>query len=285
MILLILINFLTRIGFIALLVMSTFQGYKLNVTNYDVNLSSHSGTATILQISDFHNRGYVFDNGSFFDVVDAYAFDYVFFTGDIVDERTKDFTQVEELFAHYADYECFYVTGNHEFAMSEDKRLAFFSLLNEYNVIRLGQNNYYPLSRLSSTYVIGVDDPYQYAGLDITREENDELYFTDLEQEINNLPPEAATILLAHRPEYFKEYANYGVDVIFSGHTHGGQINFPGRNDLINMVSSRPFYSGGIFYEQSSTMINSRGIGYSTLKIRFGSGTSAEVTLTKIRGV
>ncbi len=45
---------------------------------------------------------------------------------------------------------------------------------------------------------------------------------------LDGLPPGAVTVLLAHHPDFFDDAAAYGVDLVLSGHTHGGQIGFMG---------------------------------------------------------
>ena len=76
-------------------------------------------------------------------------------------------------------------------------------------------------------------------------------------------------ILLAHNPDYFKNYSNYGSDLILSGHLHGGIMKLP----LIGGVISPRFrlfpkYSGGRYDENGSTIIVSRGLGSHTIPLR-----------------
>ena len=77
------------------------------------------------------------------------------------------------------------------------------------------------------------------------------------------------TILLAHRPEYFQLYADYGFDLALCGHAHGGQWRLPG---LINGVYAPgqglwPKYAGGIYQQAACTMLVSRGLARESTRI------------------
>lgn len=83
------------------------------------------------------------------------------------------------------------------------------------------------------------------------------------------------TILLSHRPELFDLYANGDIDLIFSGHTHGGQFRLPFLGGILAPHQGIfPKYDGGLYTEEEageiiSQMIVSRGIGNSLFPFRF----------------
>ena len=77
-------------------------------------------------------------------------------------------------------------------------------------------------------------------------------------------------VLLSHRPESFSAYVSENIDLVLSGHTHGGQFRLP----FIGGVAAPhqgffPKYDAGEFFENHTTMIISRGIGNSIIPIRF----------------
>lgn len=90
-------------------------------------------------------------------------------------------------------------------------------------------------------------------------------------------------MLLAHRPEYLPIYAERGVDVVFSGHAHGGQIRIPGVGGLIAPGQGWfPKVTEGIFEKDQSKMVVSRGLGNSTFPVRiFNLPEIVVVTLEK----
>ena len=77
------------------------------------------------------------------------------------------------------------------------------------------------------------------------------------------------TVLLSHRPELFDVYAESGMDLVFSGHAHGGQVRLPLVGGL--MAPNQGFfpkYDAGQFTEDDTTMIVSRGVGNSIIPVR-----------------
>ena len=77
------------------------------------------------------------------------------------------------------------------------------------------------------------------------------------------------TILLSHRPELFEVYAENNIDLIFSGHAHGGQFRIPFVGGLIAPNQGLfPKYDAGIYEEGNTTMVVSRGIGNSIVPFR-----------------
>ena len=76
-------------------------------------------------------------------------------------------------------------------------------------------------------------------------------------------------ILLAHNPDYFRDYAQWKPDLVLSGHVHGGVIKLPFLGGVV-APSLRPFphYDGGLFEEYGCKMILSRGLGMHTIPVR-----------------
>ncbi|NNE10057.1 MAG: metallophosphoesterase [Gemmatimonadetes bacterium] len=76
-------------------------------------------------------------------------------------------------------------------------------------------------------------------------------------------------ILLSHTPDVYREAAHAGFDVMFSGHTHGGQICAPGGFPLLrNAKAPRAFCAGAWSYLRLRGY-TSRGVGCSGLPLRF----------------
>ena len=79
------------------------------------------------------------------------------------------------------------------------------------------------------------------------------------------------TVLLSHRPELAFIYRNFSVDLTFSGHAHGGQFRLPFIGGLVAPNQGFfPKYDAGVFTEDSSTMVVSRGLGPSIIPLRIG---------------
>ena len=78
------------------------------------------------------------------------------------------------------------------------------------------------------------------------------------------------TILIAHNPDYFPEYAAWGADLVLSGHVHGGIARLPLLGGVLSPAYRLfPKYDGGMFRENNSIMILGRGLGTHTIPVRF----------------
>lgn len=81
--------------------------------------------------------------------------------------------------------------------------------------------------------------------------------------------PDGLSILLAHEPQFISDYARAGVDLVFSGHAHGGQIQLPFVGGLY-AAGQGPAQTDQRLYEwEDTTLVVSRGLGNSTFPFRF----------------
>jgi hypothetical protein len=104
--------------------------------------------------------------------------------------------------------------------------------------------------------IIGVDDP-------VTKK-------SDLRAAIKKIDPEAPSILLAHSPEVFEEASEFEIDLLLSGHTHGGQIFLIKYLRYIFPLEVSLDFIEGFFQKGKALMYVSRGIGTSRLPFRLG---------------
>ena len=113
----------------------------------------------IVQISDLHGRRFDAQSRYLLELVRLQSPDLIALTGDLADEFT-DFSMLPPLLEGLtALAPTFYVTGNHEWVLSREKRRELFSLLDAAGVVRL-QNEYRLLEKGGDSIVLaGVDDP------------------------------------------------------------------------------------------------------------------------------
>ena len=90
----------------------------------------------------------------------------------------------------------------------------------------------------------------------------------DIPQAILDMDPSLFTVALSHYPENAEPLAAAGVDLILSGHTHGGQICMPNGRPVITHSRTNNKYAFGLQYIADSAIYTSRGLGYSFLPIR-----------------
>ena len=170
----------------------------------------------------------------------------------------------------------YFVSGNHEARVSEYEDLKMG--LAEAGVIVL-ENQKVEITRDGEAITLmGIDDPsFQESYL-----------FGDAEsvakQAIEMLQSESDgyTVLLSHRPELFELYVKTGMDLVFSGHAHGGQFRLPFIGGLVAPNQGFfPKYDAGQFTEENTTMIVSRGVGKSIIPIRFNN--RPEIILAELK--
>ncbi|HTX61841.1 MAG TPA: metallophosphoesterase [Methanobacterium sp.] len=90
----------------------------------------------------------------------------------------------------------------------------------------------------------------------------------DIDDAVGNATASDFVILLKHEPDYFTEVNKSMVDLVLSGHTHGGQVTFFGLWAPY-LPEGGTKYRIGTFKEGNSTLIVSNGIGTVGLPIRF----------------
>ena len=228
----------------------------------------------IVQVSDLHNATFGKNQSSLIKKVKAASPDAIFLTGDLVDSNRYDLDASLVLVdALVKMSEVYYVTGNHEVASNKLDEIT--AALRERGVIVLADDSVEWKQGGESIQIAGIDDPLMVPDLhedEATRNSLDRAQLTG-----------DFTLLLAHRPEYLPIYAEDGIDIVFSGHAHGGQIRIPGIGGLIAPGQGWfPKVTEGIFEKDQSKMVVSRGLGNSTFPVRiFNLPEIVVVTLEK----
>lgn len=226
----------------------------------------------IVQVSDLHNASFGEDNRCLLAELEKTEPDIIVLTGDLVDSR-RTAVGVALSFARQAVKiaPCYYVTGNHEARLTGLSELL--DGLAEAGVTVL-RNDEVTLTREDGSLVLlGVDDPSFTAD-----------YLTGdgaavMAGSLAALMTDAYTVLLSHRPELFDTYHQLGVDLVFSGHAHGGQFRLPFVGGLIAPNQGLfPAYDAGVFQKGNTSMVVSRGLGASIIPIRIGNPPEIVVT-------
>lgn len=230
----------------------------------------------VAQVSDLHNAEFSDGNQRLLDMLREAEPDMIAITGDLIDSRKTNIA-VALAFAKEAVKiaPCYYVSGNHEARVSEYRELK--TGLEAAGVTVLDDARVEIEIFGKSITVIGVNDPSFHAD-----------YLTSdaavMDRKLSELSSEDAgfTILLSHRPELFDTYAAHDMDLVLTGHAHGGQFRLPLIGGLIAPNQGLfPKYDDGLYSEGNTNMIVSRGLGNSIIPFRFNN--RPEVVLIELK--
>ena len=220
----------------------------------------------IAQVSDLHNAEFGEGNATLLKMLSECEPDIIVITGDLVDANHTDIdaalTFAEEAVEIAPIY---YVTGNHEASISQYDILK--SGLETAGVIVLEDESVYLERDRETIALLGLEDPNATIKGDMFGEVP-----AMINTKLSRLVSEETgyTVLLSHRPELFKTYVSIGIDLVLSGHAHGGQFRLPFVGGLIAPDQGLfPKYDAGLYTESNTNMVVSRGIGNSIIPIRF----------------
>lgn len=231
----------------------------------------------IAQVSDLHNAEFGDRSQRLLEMLREAEPDMIAITGDLIDSRKTNIT-VALAFAEEAVKfaPCYYVSGNHEARVSEYQDLK--TGLEAAGVTVLDDAQVKIEVSGESITVIGVNDPSFHADY-LTSDA------TVMDRKLSELSSEDAgfAILLSHRPELFDTYVAHDMDLILTGHAHGGQFRLPLIGGLIAPNQGLfPKYNDGLYSEGNTNMIVSRGLGNSIIPFRFNN--RPEVVLIELKG-
>lgn len=218
----------------------------------------------IAHVSDLHNAEFGENNALLLEMLKEAEPDMIAITGDLVDSYHTDI-QVGIEFAQQAAQiaPTYYVTGNHEARISEYDELE--KGLEAAGVVIL-KNESVELEK-DGEYItlIGVNDPSFKT--DYLFGDSISVMDANLEEISENAGE--YTLLLSHRPELFKVYVANDMDLVLSGHAHGGQFRLPFLGGVIAPSQGFfPEYDAGLYVEDDTNMIVSRGLGNSLFPFR-----------------
>ena len=261
---------LTLISFLLIILIgwTLWGNTALEVNKYEIvsdRIPKEFDGFRIAQVSDLHNAEFGEGNSKLIQLLSQTEPDFIVLTGDLIDSRQTDI-DIALTFAREAlkIAPVYYVSGNHEARVREYEEIKMG--LAEAGVIVL-ENQKVNITREGETITLmGIDDP-SFRG---------DYLFGDAEsvarQAIHDLQNESDgyTILLSHRPELFDLYVDTEMDLVFSGHAHGGQFRLPFIGGLVAPNQGFfPKYDAGLFSEENTNMIVSKGVGNSIVPVRF----------------
>lgn len=244
-----------------------YEKNNLDVSRYNIGnkkISKKIDKYKIIQVSDFHSvKNEKLVNDIVYNIEKEKP-NIIVITGDLFsntdDKNIKASTNFLKEIKNIAPI--YFVSGNHEARSNNYSKIK--NILIDNNVTILDNKLKVIKYRGGEINLIGIDDPIMVNSGDIDN-------FDTIKKELCKVifDKNKFDILLSHRPEFFDTYVNNNIDLILSGHTHGGQIRLPFIGAIYAPNQGLfPKYDSGLFKKEKTIMIISRGIGTSKLPIR-----------------
>jgi predicted MPP superfamily phosphohydrolase len=231
------------------------EANTLSLEKIDINLKrlpKKLNNFRILHLSDIHHSPFTSLEHITRAVVIANRLkpDIVVLTGDYVSHETEYIAPAAEVLGKLkSEFGTFACLGNHDHWTDADsvtrhlRREKINVLINE---------GFRFEARGVSFWLAGVDD--HMVGK------------TDLPGALHGSFPDEMKLLLAHNPVILRQAARYDIDLILSGHTHGGQVKIREKE---KRILPKPKLVAGLHRRGNTQIYITRGIGTSVLPIRY----------------
>lgn len=260
-----------------------FENNAITVSEYEIaseKLPESFDGFVVVHLSDLHNKLFGKNQERLIRKVAAQQPDMIVITGDLIDSNHPDVETglllVEEAIKIAPVY---FVTGNHDNWLSDTNTYALF-----YGLKKLGARvlddeatELYLESEAQSISLLGVDDgtigdtaklKETLASLTKAGEAEGEEKEAGEEKSFGN-SEKPFTLLLAHEPQCLPTYSEYEIDLVLSGHAHGGQFRIPFIGGFVAPDQGfLPKYTKGLYEENGTEMIVSAGLGNSVIPLR-----------------
>lgn len=231
---------------------------RLILRTYTVASPKLTAEVRLAVVTDFHSSDNADDVAA---MVASCVPDAVLLVGDLFDDDTQNRPTERTLSLMRqlsAQYPCYYVSGNHEAWTGEMD--ALYQQTADAGVTVLRMSSGVLTVRGQRIALCGIPDPYEmvFSGAPDTEEQ--------LRQALEDVDSADFTVLLAHRPELLTKYAQFPLDLVVSGHAHGGQVRIPGVLNGLYAPNQGwfPKLAGGAYTQDGMTLIVSRGLAVRT---------------------
>lgn len=279
----IIIKIIIWIAAIALLaaVIGVLCSQRLTVKEYTEALDGVNDDVKIVFVSDLHGKEFGENNIKVAELIRAQKPDMIAVIGDLID-RDSDADDVEKMCSFMSmlpDVAPTYFTiGNHETSYMKEHGESILDKIN-YSGVTVLECEYEDLTINGTTFRLGGMSELAYYGGDGKYDPKAEPFLTEYCD--TDLPK----VMLSHRPEAFGfKYAlqDWNVDLVLSGHTHGGLVRLPIVGGLFAPIQGIfPYFSYGEYTEYDSKIIITSGLaGYEGYPRMFNPPEISVVTLT-----
>lgn len=254
--------------FAGVIVWDTHRFVKKETTLWSKKIKEDT---TVVVLSDLHNKSFGKDNKKLEEAINKAQPDMILIAGDMLNAHPgAAFDETAAFLKKLAGkYKVLYGIGNHEHRL-ELYPDVYGSMYQDYwaavkheNIIPL-VNKKIEFEKMGICIYGSQIDKRFYKRFKVQHMEDE--YLKNL---LGKPKSDFFNILLAHNPDYFEKYADWGADFVLSGHVHGGIVRLPVLGGVLSPACRLfPKYDGGIFKKGKCTMLLSRGLGTHTIPVR-----------------
>lgn len=260
-----------------------WSNFALELNRYEITsdrLPEAFDGFRIAQVSDLHNAQMGQGNSRLLEMLRSAQPDMIAITGDLIDSRNTNIqVALDFIYEAVKIAPCYYVTGNHEARIAQypqmrEAMVAAGVIVLENEKVRFEKDG-------QQITIMGINDPIFIPGY--TTELAEMLVAGQLET-LHDPQEDGFTVLLSHRPRLFDVYVASDLDLVLTGHLHGGQFRLPFVGGVYAPSQGWfPKYDAGLFTEGNTNMIVHRGIGNSAFPFRINN--PPEVILIELHTV
>jgi predicted MPP superfamily phosphohydrolase len=224
---------------------------KIEVNEYSFESDKVDQEVTFVQITDLHGKLFFGNQEYLINKINNIDYDYLLFTGDALDYNEDSDLESFKLLLDGIDKPIYFIYGNHDIQSANYNKLN--TMLSSYNV-RVIENTCEFIN--GEIKICGVYDE--------SMEHLNQPYPISEGLNIDDF-----NILLSHQPQSFEKYTADGVDLMFSGHTHGGQVRIPFIGAIVAPDQGLfPYYDEGEFMYKDARLMLSSGLGTTIIPVR-----------------
>ena len=257
---------------IIIIISIIYSHININITKYEIKNKKIDKDLTIIFLSDLHNRNIT---KKIVDIIKNIKVDIILFGGDMINDDNSENKNFLKLYNELKNNTIYYTFGNHEERLEDIERKEYLKKLSKTN-INLLNNSKINISK--NITILGLDSEllrYMKFG----RKGLNKEYITN---KLGTINTDKYNILLAHNPLEFASYVQTKADLVLSGHVHGGLARLPFHIPLLSPdYTFLPKYSEGMYKKNNTTMIVSRGLGFSQ-RIAFRVNNPPEIIIVNL---
>jgi len=253
-----------------LLVVDIFDINRFIIAKYEISSDKINKDAKLVILADMHNKEYGKDNQRLVKAIEDINPDMIICAGDMLTAHPgESIIPPLTLLSQLNKYPIYYGIGNHEYRLKlypEDYGNSYALYLEKLKKIGVTilENNRVDLPEYNIAIRGLLMDKKYYMRFEKNVMPNS--YVADMTGPILSSKYE---IMISHDPYYFDAYAASNIDLVLSGHVHGGIMKLPLLGGVISpRLELFPKYDGGLFEKNNSKLLLSRGIGCHTLPLR-----------------